>query len=589
MATAGPAATDGAWEHVLGQISSDGSVPKDTALDAFSLAIGPLPGVAASPGPAGVIADGSGAIRWAVRYYDQLSAEQQAAIRAYAGLGSATAPTSTTSATAGLSRALHVTARRPRGIVLPPDSPGAQIARGMVDDMIAFYDGKIGHLLATSTEWRANPASGIPTNIRLVATPTTAGAEAETWVFDDLDGFTGPMGRCQIDLSPTFLSDTADAQVVAVAHEVFHCFQGALAKAVANGYYNEPPWKIEGGAQWAALEASAATRGVSLDYGNFLREYLTSPQTSLFSRAYNAAGFYDQVVDAGVDVWTLFSTFYRTTASNLAAYNVIAQPGGDTFLDAWGPGYSRQSQRSAAWDVTGPAVPSPAAAPPPIKSIDGVTNGSSQQVTAAAFTVGVYGIRSQADITHLEFQGHARVGDEASFDSVGLSSIDLCTKADQQCACPDAGSPTPSAVTGMLTLGITGGPDGSKATISGLALADFCTAHSTTTTAVPDTSGQAWCAWVIDVNTRHGTMVNNQYIQSALRDITKETAIAQEATQHRSYALSITPPELLAAQTEELDYFAAFLQDPSTAPPSDFLASQQVLIDYQKSVCGISF
>ena len=173
--------------------------------------------------------------------------------------------------------------------------------------MIAFYDSKLGHLLSTSTEWRANPASGTPTNIRLVATPTTAGAEAETWVFDDLDGFSGPMGRCQIDLSPTFVSDTVDAQVVAIAHEVFHCFEGALAKTVANGYYGEPPWKIEGGAQWAALEASDATRGVSLDYGNFLQSYLTSPQIGLFSRAYDAAGFYDQVAAVGVDVWAVLA------------------------------------------------------------------------------------------------------------------------------------------------------------------------------------------------------------------------------------------------------------------------------------------
>jgi hypothetical protein len=42
-----------AWEAVLGRIRPDGSVPTETALEAFSLAFGPLPSVRVPPGDGG--------------------------------------------------------------------------------------------------------------------------------------------------------------------------------------------------------------------------------------------------------------------------------------------------------------------------------------------------------------------------------------------------------------------------------------------------------------------------------------------------------------------------------------------------------
>ena len=52
-----------AWQAVLGQINPDGTVSAETALEAFSLAFGPLPGVTPPSGTAKPIADGTGPIR----------------------------------------------------------------------------------------------------------------------------------------------------------------------------------------------------------------------------------------------------------------------------------------------------------------------------------------------------------------------------------------------------------------------------------------------------------------------------------------------------------------------------------------------
>jgi hypothetical protein len=56
-----------AWEKVLDGIGDDGTVSKETALAAFSLAIAPLPGVKVADGDPGPIPDGSAAIAWVLR------------------------------------------------------------------------------------------------------------------------------------------------------------------------------------------------------------------------------------------------------------------------------------------------------------------------------------------------------------------------------------------------------------------------------------------------------------------------------------------------------------------------------------------
>src|SRR4051794_30697147 len=51
-----------AWQSVLDSIGDDGTISKDTALQAFSVAIGPLPGVSVPPGEAGFVGSGTMAV-----------------------------------------------------------------------------------------------------------------------------------------------------------------------------------------------------------------------------------------------------------------------------------------------------------------------------------------------------------------------------------------------------------------------------------------------------------------------------------------------------------------------------------------------
>src|SRR5690348_9739087 len=72
-----------AWETVLAGIGPNGEVDQQTATQAFSLAVTPLPGVTLPDGPEVQIRSGSAAIRWVLGYLPQLPADQRQAVKAW--------------------------------------------------------------------------------------------------------------------------------------------------------------------------------------------------------------------------------------------------------------------------------------------------------------------------------------------------------------------------------------------------------------------------------------------------------------------------------------------------------------------------
>lgn len=66
-----------AWERVLDRIGPDGEVSFEIALEAFSIAVGPLPGVPKPQGSTTIVASRTGAIRWLGGYRSRLTDEQR--------------------------------------------------------------------------------------------------------------------------------------------------------------------------------------------------------------------------------------------------------------------------------------------------------------------------------------------------------------------------------------------------------------------------------------------------------------------------------------------------------------------------------
>src|SRR5262245_26957346 len=67
--TAPPTKEPTAWQAVLGQIQEDGTVSADTALAAFAVAIGPVPGGTAPAGAADTIPSGTLAVSWVFSHW----------------------------------------------------------------------------------------------------------------------------------------------------------------------------------------------------------------------------------------------------------------------------------------------------------------------------------------------------------------------------------------------------------------------------------------------------------------------------------------------------------------------------------------
>ncbi len=106
-----------------------------------------------------------------------------------------------------------------------------------------------------------------------------------------------------------------------------------------------------------------------------------------------------------------------------------------------------------------------------------LSNGqAAPPVSAAPFTNGIYTLVSGADIVQVETIGHARLAD-GSLDRVLHGRIDFCTRSGG-CACPPGSAyqgPPLTPLAAHTDLALTGGPEGTKVTLTGRSLDDLCT------------------------------------------------------------------------------------------------------------------
>ena len=89
-----------------------------------------------------------------------------------------------------------------------------------------------------------------------------------------------------------------------LAHEVFHCFQFFLAGDLSV-FYAAQSWIIEGSAEWAGAEIGGLDDGSGLNFQLWLvKEY------SLYSKAYEAIGYYWVLESMGVSPWTIIDDMF---------------------------------------------------------------------------------------------------------------------------------------------------------------------------------------------------------------------------------------------------------------------------------------
>jgi hypothetical protein len=219
-----------AWGRVLDQVRPNGTVSQQTALRAFALAYGPVPGVTRPSGPIGEIPDGTMAAEWVLGYRSRLSPRQLRVVDRLLGL-----------------RSPGASAR----VAGPPDygDPGwteDPHLEAVAHSYVAAYDAEFGVALPLTV------VAGYSTTV--LHNPYTGGAApGDAAPLEDAAGDwgAGDPHICRVRLGPVGRTYTAAAQSAGVAHEVFHCFEFYFLGSRA--WFSQPkPWIMEGLAVWGS-------------------------------------------------------------------------------------------------------------------------------------------------------------------------------------------------------------------------------------------------------------------------------------------------------------------------------------------------
>jgi hypothetical protein len=439
-----------AWESVLDRVGDDGTVTKETALAAFSLAIAPVPGVTAPPGRREPIRSGTAAVTWTLAHWADLDAGQRKAI--VAALTGGTATNQPAAFRAGRAQS----ARAPQDPDVPcqaGDSPDASAMRAVLDRQIDAIASRLGRGLRLPTRVWMNKRN-LEGDSAMYAVYCSVTRRAKTTY------------ECTIHVNPAASTYADQEKAAGLAHEAMHCF---LMDALGRGEDALPPWLQEGIPMWA----EAAVVGGSTVASQAWQRYLTLNRTSLYQRSYDAVGFFAQLANSGVDVWKRIDPITQAflKGGNEAAWGA-AVTRAPAFLRAWAAGHARGARPGKEWDITGygisafkPRIPARGgatlAASAPAAGVDliSVTLPPNSAVTVAG-DAAARGLLGLAD------------GDHEIADLIGTT---VCTGG---CTCkagsPRAGTTLPSIAAGPGLLAVTGGPAAARVTLTVQAVDGFC-------------------------------------------------------------------------------------------------------------------
>ncbi len=112
----------------------------------------------------------------------------------------------------------------------------------------------------------------------------------------------GPRDKdCLIYFNPSILGLRGHGWSVVVAHEVYHCFEDAINP-------DTNPWIAEGQSEWVGEEVAGPSPTVA---GPAWKRYLRRPEIPLFTRDYDAIGFYAHLAESCVNPWMILDAMLR--------------------------------------------------------------------------------------------------------------------------------------------------------------------------------------------------------------------------------------------------------------------------------------
>jgi hypothetical protein len=452
-AASSPAAEHGepAFQRVLDRIGDDGTIDRDTALQAFALAFTPPPGVSVPAGPSESILSGSGPLRWVTGHLAELTPAQQRAVRAVVPR-----PARTTS------------------VRLMAATEQAQF-QALVSEAWSYWSRTFPQsvLLHPINRWSVTLNS-----------QNLYAASAYTFPVDAQQGYAGPVDDCWIYIDPRLRAGTAAQKREAAYHEVFHCFQAQMVPDLA-GYYRASSggggpaaWLVEGGAAYA-MDVAMTSLGEPSPYGaGFWATYFHTPATPLLKRSYDALGFYAHLAETGIDVMARMPAAMASVVGqggSVAAFGAfLAGASPDRFFATWPTSLLRRPALGRDWDTHGPGITADAAVPGNVVADNG-SPATGGRVPAYANDDRMVAV--SADVLLLNARPYARLrATGGTFDTSSPSNV-YCTMG-AACTCPQ-GSPQAGVKftpldRGSYYLALGGGPSGSTWSLTSYSLDQFC-------------------------------------------------------------------------------------------------------------------
>lgn len=516
--TAGEATTSTArtpvetpWTRVLDGIEPDGTVPLDVALDAFALAIGPLPGVDVEDWEPEIPIPGSGPMQWVLGNWDDLTAAQQDAVLTYIppfdeGEASSEIPL------AGIVDSATVFAGTPLAQDADPswscavDSAVANQAASLLAGMEFLFEREL------SVSWRV-------CSDEVMKTVFSVPRNASGGVLD------GEMTNCEIITTPDAAASLGGWLNFHLAVALFHCFQNDIM--LIEQWLGLSPWLIQGSAHWVgakAVDNRVDTGDLDVGWNRWLQE----PARELFSRSADGIGFFALIDEAGLPAAQHIDAMLIAAldGGNEGAYALVADTA--TVLEEWGPGYFSDPAKGDPWDFIGPmlydrvpgahapfqvtvdngsevSMPGIPYAATPVRArlgadvvVVGALGGSQGlEWVAEASTVVIDDLELKATATAtLVFTFEEALNDDYEFDSPEgrvyfpdgsdmliseAMGIAYCTRPGG-CECPTGstgeGRQTRPGQAGEAWFGITGNTEAIDLPLIGYSLQDFCSAGS---------------------------------------------------------------------------------------------------------------
>lgn len=389
-----------AYDRVLAQIRPDGTVSLHTALQAFVLSYGSLPGVRAPAGARSIVPSGTLAAGWVLANLAALSPALKAAVFNRLGV----------SGVAGRAGA-HVADYGDPGFV-PSQA-----------------------LTAEASVWAAQESARLPGQPKLGLTIVAGASPNVTAIDKDGDqaladalpvnaagAFDNAGPYCRIRVNVAALTNNENLQQT-LAHEVFHCFEFFLTPAV---WDTVGAWVREGLAEWVATTVTGFD-------DSWVLQYIRTAGAPLLERSYSATGFWGHVQDVYGDLWSRIPAIL----ANASGPAEFALAGGNEpqFLSTWASSQVRPGNSGPEWEMFSPIRP-PDGAALPVDSIQDTVEDL--PVDVSPYSTENVQIEPQADepLLHISVTGSARLSEEHNYTD--LSDAYFCMQ--QSCECPP-GSP----------------------------------------------------------------------------------------------------------------------------------------------------